>query len=475
MDNRMPVLDGLETTRQLRQDARFKWLPPILAMTANAQAADRQASLAAGMNDHLTKPIDADLLYSMLLRWLPADPAQRRLAGRRVLVVDDNALNREVASEFLSARLMQVDAATDGLEALARLEQRPDAYDFVLMDIQMPQMDGLTASRQIRQQPRWAKLPIIALTAQAQMSGRKASLAAGMNAHLTKPIDETLLYQTLLQFLPDDVPGGSSSADAIRIGTRSAAQSIAASVSSNAPSADQGASMASNTGRNTVPNAAPFSTPGTITGAQLPETLPGMDLQVALSRIHGKKDRLLRLLHGFMRDFSLVPEQLSDASYLAQSKSLETLAHTVKSAANYLGAAALSQAASELEVAAVSAERTSLPEKAAIFQAQLRRVLEGLQQLFEPTVAALQTNTTLDHDRLLALISAAEPLVARCDYASLALLSEINQRASGTAVAALSEQAHSHFEEIDLPAAGNALRQLREELGRLAGAAGSDD
>ncbi len=129
--------------------------------------------------------------------------ALARLANRAVLVVDDNALNQEVVTDMLLAVQMKVDRAVDGLERFRRLGERH--YDAVLMDVHMPGMDGLTASRRIRAEPRFAHLPIIALTAQVLVEERGATVAAGMNAHLTKPIDEALLYQTLL-----DVIGQSS-------------------------------------------------------------------------------------------------------------------------------------------------------------------------------------------------------------------------------------------------------------------------
>jgi two-component system sensor histidine kinase/response regulator len=116
-----------------------------------------------------------------------------------VLIVDDNALNREVATDLLLAVDMKVDSAADGFEALRKLSEQH--YDVVLMDVHMAGLDGLSAARQIRAQPHLARLPIIAVTAQVIVEERAATLAAGMNAHLTKPIDEAALYATLMQVL----------------------------------------------------------------------------------------------------------------------------------------------------------------------------------------------------------------------------------------------------------------------------------
>jgi len=132
------------------------------------------------------------------LRIAPA--AKLRLSGRRVLVVDDNALNREVVGEMLRLAGMHVDTAVSGRDALRKLDG--GHYDAVLMDVYMPEMDGLAAAREIRLQARHGMLPLIALTAHNRAEDRDISLAAGMNDHLTKPVDETVLYDTLLRLLP---------------------------------------------------------------------------------------------------------------------------------------------------------------------------------------------------------------------------------------------------------------------------------
>ncbi|MFL5343982.1 MAG: ATP-binding protein [Hyalangium sp.] len=127
-------------------------------------------------------------------------PALKHLQGAKVLLVEDNRLNQEVAVQFLRRVGVEVDIAQNGAEALERLERGP--YEAVLMDCQMPVMDGYEATRRIRAIPRFAQLPIIAMTANAREWDRQRSLKAGMNAHLSKPIDVNALYQTLSGSLP---------------------------------------------------------------------------------------------------------------------------------------------------------------------------------------------------------------------------------------------------------------------------------
>ena len=131
---------------------------------------------------------------------VPVPPAARDvLAGKRALVVDDNALSRDVAREFLELAGMSVGTAGTGEQALRLL--RRETFDVVLMDLHMPVMDGLTATRALRALPGLARLPVLAVTAQAQPSDARAALAAGMNGHLTKPIDEARLRAALVELL----------------------------------------------------------------------------------------------------------------------------------------------------------------------------------------------------------------------------------------------------------------------------------
>jgi signal transduction histidine kinase/BarA-like signal transduction histidine kinase len=125
-------------------------------------------------------------------------PEFEELQGMRVLLAEDNLINQMIAIELLSVAGIAVTTANTGLEALAALER--DTYDLVLMDIQMPEMDGLTATAQIRANPRYKNLPVIAMTAHALTEDRKLSLDSGMNDHLTKPIDPDRLYATLTQW-----------------------------------------------------------------------------------------------------------------------------------------------------------------------------------------------------------------------------------------------------------------------------------
>lgn len=209
MDWRMPDRDGLSAARLISRQQGDVSPPMVIMVTAHGreELVDAQQEGSSAFVDFLTKPVTPVQLAASIeraLRGIPAPnasgsnaPRPQRLAGMRLLVVEDNALNRQVASELLIAEGAQLELAEGGLAGVDMVMRRAP-FDAVLMDVQMPDIDGLEATRRIRLEPRWATLPIIAMTANASDEDRRACLAAGMNEHVGKPIDLEQLVATLL-------------------------------------------------------------------------------------------------------------------------------------------------------------------------------------------------------------------------------------------------------------------------------------
>ena len=180
--------------------------PPRVLVTVTGAAHPHAGDVGLPPGSMLSKPVLPRRLLarvkslceapSMPPPEVPASP----LAGMRVLLVEDNEINQIVASELLRAAGAVVDIAENGVEALATLGAHPRAYNAVLMDVQMPLMDGYEATRRIRIDPRFQALPVIALTAHAMADERARCFEAGMNEHLGKPIDRSTLLETLLRF-----------------------------------------------------------------------------------------------------------------------------------------------------------------------------------------------------------------------------------------------------------------------------------
>jgi two-component system sensor histidine kinase/response regulator len=239
LDWRMPAIDGIEAGRSIRQHPPPARQPTLLLMTPIGEDLEAQA-IDAGFDGCVTKPLSA-------ATWIDAVAAARRnaarpalaaarahdaadaaiaaLHGRRVLLVEDNELNQLVATELLREIAgMQVSVAADGADALEQL--RRGRYDVVLMDVQLPRMDGHEVTRRVRTQLGRHDLPIIAMTAHATARDRELALAAGMNDYITKPFEPDVLLSMLARWLSGEARGAATAARASAIADGSAGLSF---------------------------------------------------------------------------------------------------------------------------------------------------------------------------------------------------------------------------------------------------------
>jgi len=217
LDWNMPGVDGLQTARQLPE--LLAEMPVLILLTAFDGSKLRDEARAAGFALTLSKPVSPSTLLDALLEaWsLAKDPAKATQSlvhapmadmaaaiagarGQRALLVEDNPINQELAIDLLRYCGLAIDLAENGAQAVAMAE-RTD-YDIILMDVQMPVMDGLEASRAIRRLPGREHTPIVAMTANAFASDRAACLAAGMNEHLAKPVLPEVLFEIVARMLP---------------------------------------------------------------------------------------------------------------------------------------------------------------------------------------------------------------------------------------------------------------------------------
>jgi PAS domain S-box-containing protein len=210
LDWHLPGIDGVETVRRLKAQPALYFNPHIIFVAAYGREQIVWQARELGVDAVLIKPASPASLFDALLKAFrsegtaplakPARGAQPHLAGARVLVVEDNVINQDVAQGLLQQAGVQVTVADSGEAALALLATH--SFDAVLMDVQMPGLDGYEATRRIRLNPAWASLPIIAMTAHAMVADRGKSLGAGMNDHVNKPVAPAELYAALARWLP---------------------------------------------------------------------------------------------------------------------------------------------------------------------------------------------------------------------------------------------------------------------------------
>ena len=210
IDWQMPKLDGIETCKRILTLPDLPTAPRLVMVTAYGREEVLKQAEDTGIENVLVKPVTSSTLFDTALSVLRADDELRddvqitpsldmgRARGTRVLLVEDNEINQEVAIGQLEDAEIHVDLAENG-EIAVRMVQEKD-YDLVLMDMQMPVMDGIEAARIIRSDPRFETLPIVAMTASAMVADRKRCLEAGMNDHIAKPIDPDELFKVLLRW-----------------------------------------------------------------------------------------------------------------------------------------------------------------------------------------------------------------------------------------------------------------------------------
>jgi two-component system, sensor histidine kinase and response regulator len=217
VDWQMPDMDGIETCRALHaQHQEIEDFPTVLMVTAYSLEEARRASQGVNIAGFLTKPVTPSSLFDAMIQALHLDHGMpikhalisqidtRTLAGARILLVEDNLLNQELAQELMTSHGLVVDTANNGQEALDKLAK--NTYDGILMDCQMPIMDGYTATRIIRKNPKYRDLPIISMTANALSGDKEKVLSSGMNDHISKPIQVNNMFDTLKKWIQTSQP-----------------------------------------------------------------------------------------------------------------------------------------------------------------------------------------------------------------------------------------------------------------------------
>ena len=407
IDWRMPGLDGVATLSALGGDSSVRHPPSVIMVTAHGREEALEASAGLPVAGVLTKPTTPSSLFDTIILALTGQRRQGRavqrdaqtqeaaaaLAGARVLLVEDNAVNQELARELLARHGIQVEVANDGAEALARLAD--EAFDGVLMDCQMPVMDGYTATRRLREQPRFRDLPVIAMTANAMAGDREKVLAAGMNDHIPKPINVDQMLKTMARWIKPAQPAPASvlaSTSAPARGVAATATSAMTAGSAMAAAAGSASARAANgSAGNSLAEPFPEPTPMPSLGEPTPTVplgapplsawleLPGIDLQAGLARVEQDRALYLKLLRRFRADQAGFESAFRAAWAGGDRETATRLAHTLKGLAGNLGAHALQEAARRLEMATL--EESALPEDEALVQTLLSEVMAALEPL----------------------------------------------------------------------------------------------
>ena len=354
LDWKLGTLSGLDVLRQLQGDATSLPMPAVIVLSDFSANQIEGPASGPSIAALLTKPLTPLALFDAVVQAVKrsAPPGARpasgtrvlqqavdRLRGAHVLLVEDNLVNQDVARELLEGYGIRVTLAGDGREALQLLEAQ--RFDGVLMDCQMPVMDGYEATRRIRANPTTQALPVIAMTANVMSGDRERVLAVGMNDHIGKPLDVAVMLATMARWITP----------------AEGAQPVEAPSSNLTRSAH---------------------------GVALPEevlALPGVDAATGLERLQGNTGLYLRILHGFATDQAQFVDDFNTAAQADDWRLAQRSAHSLKGLAATVGAMGLSQVAAALEQAC----RLAAPDTA-----QVEALLQDVARLLLPLLAALE-------------------------------------------------------------------------------------
>lgn len=404
MDWRMPGLDGIETSQQINK-AQLAQAPQILMVSAYDKDEARNQIDDSQINHFIEKPVNKNTLRDAIVKILSGNlpiPLQTNessfneipnFSSSHILLVEDNAINRQVAKGFLNDTGVSIDTAENGLIALAKLQQ--NQYDLILMDIQMPEMDGLTATKEIRKKPNMQDLPIIAMTAHAMETDIQRSTEAGMNEHITKPIDPDILYRTLSKFLTmcTNPFNHNMSLDDVVLDIH--ATPIADIEDEN------------------------FL-------LERLEKIHGLDPRQALSKMNGRTSLYLGLVKDFSHEQQQLSQHLIELYDQQRWKELHHAAHSIKSNTAYIGAYQISQLSETLEDAIAD----KIYDKATLLtlQHQLQLLIKQLSEIYPNSPVTYSTLETeaFSIDQLQALLSQVLPLLQASSFEVEELLPQLS-------------------------------------------------
>ena len=370
LDWKMPLMDGIETAKLIKNSNKLTKIPSIIMLTAYSREEVILQAEGIELDGFLTKPINPSILLDSILevfgkktekrvrRGVDSEvdtEALKAIQGAKILLVDDNEINQEIGIEILEQAGFYVTTADNGEEAVEKVAQ--SEFDCVLMDIQMPVMDGYTATETIRKDAKFSNLPIIAMTANAMEEDRKKASESGMNDHVAKPIDIKKLFDVLIKWI--DVPE-------VRRTVK---------ITDNADE---------------------------LTDSIIIPELYGIDTEIGLSRVSGNTKLYLKILNKFRISQADVTKRIKVSFDAGDNETSEREAHTLKGLAGNIGAEALQQAAQIVESQAKSKNNTltGLDNLSEL----LVKIIEGLQILDTKITTAEQASVEADPEKVASLL-----------------------------------------------------------------------
>jgi signal transduction histidine kinase/CheY-like chemotaxis protein len=433
MDWRMPGMDGVEAIKLIDADTSLKNTPTFIMATAYSREELLEQAQGITYDGLLTKPVSPSTLLDCIMTAFEKEVVQgarklerrgdirekaKLIHGARLLLVEDNAVNQELAVELLSSEGASVDVANNGVEALDKVQQTH--YDAVLMDCQMPLMDGFEATQRIRTDARFRELPIIAMTASVLTSDRERCIDAGMNDFVAKPIDVNELFSTLMRWLKRSADGAAAS-------TAKASQEDA------------------------------------------PIRIPGVDVEKALKRVGGSIKLYKKLLSRFRETQIDVVHRIKEAIGRAETETAMREAHTLKGLAGSVGATGLAECARTVEDLLKTKETAGLDQALASLEKSLSDFVASLPESAPEAGNDRSPQTTaqklVDPAALGVALSDLAKLIARDDTRAAKAFEVISGDLRAAGQGERSKQLQNLLARYDFESAAAVLKKVAQELG----------
>ncbi|WP_051283793.1 PAS domain S-box protein [Desulforegula conservatrix] len=387
IDWRMPEMDGLETAQKIKNSNFHPFVPVIIITSAFGGEKIRQRASDIGIRTFLSKPVMPHILYRSIWEAVgnvqprlnhysdsesPGTKSIQTLKGARILLVEDHPINQQVAREILVNAGMEVLIADNGKKAVEAIRKDGKNFSAVLMDIQMPVMDGYEATAKIRADWSADDLPIIAMTAHAMLDEREKCLRADMNDHIAKPIDVEDLYRTLIKWLKP---------------------TSAASIKETA--------------------VCEYMTDESC----LPDNLPGFNVSAGLKRIGGNRKLFRDLVISFKNQNLSTVSDMAKALNSGQIEKAETLAHTLKGLAGNLGAEAMFSASVKIEMAIRNNNTDMIPSLIDELEIQMKKTFGAAEILESENKKSFEHKgmAALSKEKTEALLAELKCMLLACD------------------------------------------------------------
>jgi two-component system, sensor histidine kinase and response regulator len=435
MDWKMPGMNGIETSRHILNNLDLPKTPKIIMCTSYGREEVMRQAQEVGLDGFLMKPVNPSVLLDTVLEVFGKSSASGSLRtsqvstdikgldqvrGAKILLVEDNEINQQVAQELLEGQGFFVDIAVNGKEGVDKALK--SSYDTVLMDIQMPEMGGYEATKAIRKEANLDKLPIIAMTANAMVGDREKALEVGMNDHVAKPINPQQMFSTLAKWIEP--------------------------------------------GKRELPLSYQKPKKENENQTELPDNVPGIDIKTGLTRVGGNKKLYQNLLIKFHRDNQDTTEQIHKALKQEDNELAQRLAHTVKGVSGNIGATMIQKTAEIVELKIKNGETDNLTKPIQTLKEQLDMVLIGLQDIVKESNQ--EKNKELDRQpgdikELKKLLTELEPqLKKRKPKPCKVTMEQINQYIWPEEYSGLLSDLNRYITKYKFNDAAKALKELNE-------------